>query len=376
MLYSCHPAAPRRGVNASRARGKRPFSVDIHCHVYIPAADKVVGDAAETNWDAMHVYSNEATREVNRQQMEVIRVPLTSVERRLKDMDRSGVDVQALSPAPPQYYYSTPPDVGAAAARIVNDGIAEIVAAHPDRFVGFASVPMQAPRLAVRELERVVKEHGFRGVEISTNVAGAELSESQFRPFFAKAEELGVLVFMHPNGFSDGRRLADHYLINVIGNPLESTIAVSHLIFSGVIAEHPKLKICVAHGGGYLPAYSARMDHAHKARPDCRRVIKRKPSSYLKKLYFDTVVFSHEQLEYLVAQYGSDHLLLGTDYPFDMAMTDPVGFVQGAPHLKAAERAAICGGNAARLLKLRVPIERRAKRGRAPAKKRARKHGG
>jgi len=361
MLYSCHPAARGRVQAATGARGKRPFSVDIHCHVYIPAADKVVGDAATTNWDAMHTYSNEATREVNRKQMDVIRVPLTSVERRLKDMDRTGVDVQALSPSPPQYYYSTPPEIGAAAARIVNDGIAEIVAGHPDRFVGFGSLPLQAPDLAVRELERVVKEHGFRGIEISTNVAGAELSEPQFRKVFAKAEELGVLIFLHPNGFSDGRRLADHYFINVIGNPLESTIAVSHLIFGGVIAEHPKLKICVAHGGGYLPTYSARMDHAHKARPDCRRVIKRKPSSYLKKLYFDTVVFSHEQLEYLVAQYGSDHLLLGTDYPFDMAMTDPVGFVQSSPRLKTAEKAAICGGNAAKLLKLRVPEARRPK---------------
>jgi aminocarboxymuconate-semialdehyde decarboxylase len=355
MLYSCHPIARSgsRSQQARRGKGKRPFAVDIHCHVYIPAADKAVGDAAATNWDAMYTYSNEATRQVNRKQMDVISVPLTSVERRLEDMDRTGVDVQALSPSPPQYYYSTPPDIGHAAARLVNDGIAEIVARYPERFVGFGSVPLQAPELAVRELERVVREHDFRGVEISTNVAGAELAEPRFRKFFAKAEELGVLIFMHPNGFSDGRRLTDHYFINVIGNPLESTIAVSHLIFSGVLAEHPKLKICVAHGGGYLPAYAARMDHAHKAREDCRRIIKRKPSSYLKKLYFDTVVFSHAQLEYLVAQYGSDHLLLGTDYPFDMAMTDPVGFVESAPKLKRAEKDAIAGGNAARLLKLR-----------------------
>jgi aminocarboxymuconate-semialdehyde decarboxylase len=357
MLYSCQPLAARHAGGARRTAGSagRPFAVDIHCHVYIPAADAVVGDAATTNWDAMHTFSNEATREFNRKQMATIREPLTSVERRLADMDRMGVDVQALSPSPPQYYYSMPPDIGRAAARIVNDGIAEIVTAHPDRFVGLGSVPMQAPELAVQELERMVKQLGFRGVEISTNVAGAELSEPQFRKFFAKAEELGALVFLHPNGFSDGRRLSDHYLINVIGNPLESTIAVSHLIFDGVIAEHPKLKICVAHGGGYLPAYAARMDHAHAARADCRRVIKRKPSSYLKKLYFDTVVFSHAQLEYLVAQYGADRILLGTDYPFDMAMTDPVGFVERSPKLKRAEKTAIEGGNAARLLKIRVP---------------------
>jgi aminocarboxymuconate-semialdehyde decarboxylase len=358
MLYSCHPApggAASAAGGSAKAPGKRPFTADIHCHVYIPAADQMVGDAAQTNWDAMHTFANEATREYNRQQMGAIRVPLTSVERRLADMDKAGIDVQALSPSPPQYYYSTPPDIGRAAAQLVNDGIAEIVAGHPDRFVGLGSVPMQEPDFAIKELERIVHELNFRGVEISTNVAGEELSAPRFRRFFAKAEELGILIFLHPNGFSDGRRLTDHYFINIIGNPLESTIAVSHLIFDGVIADYPTLKICVAHGGGYLPAYSARMDHAHAAREDCRRVIKQAPSSYLKKLYFDTVVFSHEQLEYLVAQYGSDHILLGTDYPFDMAMTDPVGFVQSAPGLTPGDQAAIVGGNAARLLNLKLP---------------------
>lgn len=361
MLYSCHPASPGSGAaparvsESSKGGRKRSFTADIHCHVYIPAADQMVGEAAQTNWDAMHTFANEATREYNRRQMAEIRVPLTSVARRLADMDKAGIDVQALSPSPPQYYYSTPPEVGRQAARLVNEGIAEIVAGHPDRFVGLGTVPLQDPGYAVKELEHIFKEFGFRGVEISTNVAGEELSHAKYRRFFAKAEELGMLIFLHPNGFSDGRRLTDHYFINVIGNPLESTIAVSHLIFDGVLADYPTLKICVAHGGGYLPAYAARMDHAHAAREDCRRVISQAPSSYLKKLYFDTVVFSHAQLEYLVAQYGSEHILLGTDYPFDMAMTDPVGFIESAPNLKKAEKAAIQGGNAARLLGLRVP---------------------
>jgi aminocarboxymuconate-semialdehyde decarboxylase len=363
MLYSCHPAPSSAASASARSAksAKRSFSVDIHCHVYIPAADRMVGDAAQTNWDAMYTFANEATREYNRRQMAEIRVPLTSVERRLADMDKAGIDVQALSPSPPQYYYSTPADVGRAAAHLVNDGIAEIVAGHPDRFVGLGTVPLQEPDFAVVELERIVNELGFRGVEISTNVAGEELSNPRFRRFFAKAEELGILIFLHPNGFSDGRRLTDHYFINVIGNPLESTIAVSHLIFDGVIADYPTLKICVAHGGGYLPAYAARMDHAHAAREDCRRVIDQAPSSYLKKLYFDTVVFSHAQLEYLVAQYGSDHILLGTDYPFDMAMTDPVGFIERAPKLKRADKDAIVGGNAARLLNLEVGNPTRAR---------------
>ena len=141
----------------------------------------------------------------------------------------------------------------------------------------------------------------------------------------------------------------------MIGNPLDSTVAVSHLIFGGVLEAHPRLKICVAHGGGFLPAYSGRMDHAHGARADCRRHIKKRPTSYLKKLYFDTIVFTPHQLDYLVRQYGSDHLLLGTDYPYDMGMKDPVGFIERTPGLDSADKEAIMGGNAARLLKLRGP---------------------
>jgi aminocarboxymuconate-semialdehyde decarboxylase len=216
-------------------------------------------------------------------------------------------------------------------------------------------VPMQAPELAVAELERAVKQLGLRGVEICTNVAGAELSDARFRPFWAKAEELGILVFLHPNGFTEGRRLSDHYFINVIGNPLDSTVAVSHLIFGGVLDAYPKLKICVAHGGGFLPAYSGRSDHAHGARSDVRTGIKKKPTSYLKKLYFDTIVFTHQQLEYLAEAWGSDHLLLGSDYPFDMAEPDPVGFVAGAKGLSRDDKAAILGGNAAKLLKIKPP---------------------
>ena len=190
----------------------------------------------------------------------------------------------------------------------------------------------------------------MRGVEIGTNVNGAELSDPSFRPFFARAEELGALVFLHPDGFPDGRRLSEHYFMNVIGNPLDSTVAVSHLIFDGVLDAHPRLKVLVAHGGGFLPAYAGRMDHAYRMRPDCRERIRRRPTSYLQRLYFDTVVFTTHQLEYLVRQYGSQHLLMGTDYPFDMGMDDPVGFVESARRLTRVERAAILGRNAARLL--------------------------
>ena len=364
MMFTCSPA-DHRGAGATatgptatgRAGGARKrFSVDIHCHVHTPAAEELVRPHFEPEFEPMIAFSNEATREVNRKQQETIYGQLTSIEQRLKHMDKAGIDIQAISPSPPQYYYWAEPELGAEAARLINDNIAGIMQAHPERIVGIGTVPLQSPELAVRELERAVKELGLRGVEINTNVAGAELAEDRFRPFFAKAQELGILVFLHPNGFTEGRRLADHYFINVIGNPLDSSVAVHHLIFGGVLDAYPRLKICVAHGGGYLPAYSGRIDHAHSARTDCRRCIKRKPTSYLKKLYFDTIVFTHHQLEYLVEQYGADHLLLGSDYPYDMAPTNAVNFVESAK-LKTVEKAAILGGNAARLLKVKAPAK-------------------
>jgi len=359
MLYSCSPMSGQPTVVAGRAgrnaAKKSRFAVDLHCHVYVPEAAALVGDAFKMEMDDLFRFANAATREVNAAQAVTINEQLISVERRIADMDAMSVDVQAISPAPLQYYYSLEPGLGRDAARMINDRIAGICAEHPDRLVGLANVPLQSPELAVAELERAVKTLGLRGAEISTNVAGADLSEPRFRPFFAKAEELGVVLFLHPSGFSDGRRLMDHYFINVIGNPLDSTIAVSHLIFGGVLDAYPKLKICVAHGGGYLAAYSGRIDHAHEARADCRRCIQQPPTSYLKKLYFDTVVFTEHQLEYLVRLYGSDHIVLGTDYPYDMGMYDPVGFVEGTDELTDSDKDAIVGGNAARLLGIAVP---------------------
>jgi aminocarboxymuconate-semialdehyde decarboxylase len=365
MLYTCSPSKPRR-LAASTPRGARKTAgpvIDIHCHIVSTAASELIARSGLTPDEPMIRYSNEPTREVNKAQNATVFPMLTSVERRLKDMDKMGVDIQAISPAPPQYFYWTPPEVGRDVTRLINDNIADTVARHPDRLVGLATVPMQAPEFAVAELERAVKKLGLRGVELCTNVAGAELSEEKFRPVFAKAEELGVLVFLHPNAFTEGRRLSDHYFSNVIGNPLDSTVAVSHLIFGGVLDRYPKLKVCVAHGGGYLPAYAGRMDHAHGARSDCALCIKRKPSYYLKKMYFDTIVFEHSQLEYLVETYGSDHILMGTDYPFDMGYYKPIEFVNGAK-LKAADKSAILGGNAARLLKLK-------RTGKAPGKHRS-----
>jgi aminocarboxymuconate-semialdehyde decarboxylase len=356
QLFRCGPGKSfppsRAGIIGPHHTGQ--LVIDLHCHVHVSAADEVLKESFQPQAEPMIAYASAATRETNQAQMRSLHLKLTTAAERLRDMDRLGIDVQALSPSPFQFFYWADPDRGNAAARLVNDGIAAMVAAAPERFVGLGTLPMQAPNLAVTELERLAGL-GFRGVEIATNVQGEELSAPRFRPFFAKAEELGMLLFLHPNGFSEGRRLADHYFINIIGNPLDATIAVSHLIFDGVLDELPGLKICVAHGGGYLPAYAGRMDHAYTVRADCRRCIQAPPTSYLRRLYFDTVVFDPAQLEFLVRQYGADHITLGTDYPYDMGEPDPVGLLERVAGLGDAERAAILGGNAARLLGLKAP---------------------
>ena len=273
-------------------------------------------------------------------------------ELRIEDMDRMGIDVQAIAIAPPQYYYWTDVDLGARLSAMQNDRLAEIVDGHPDRFVALGTLPMQDVPRALRELERVTSELGFRGLELCTNVNGIDLDDERFEPFFRRVEELELLVVLHPHGFSHGERLASHYMINTVGMPVDSTVCIAHLIFGGVLERFPALRLCVVHGGGYLPFYPARFDHAFEVRPDVRERITRPPSTYLRQLYFDTMVFDPAMLQRLVADYGDDHVLLGTDYPFDMGESDPLALLARVEGLDDGARARIAGGNAARLLGL------------------------
>lgn len=338
----------RRPIPVSR-RGKH-LVVDIHAHLSVPAAEAMIRAQIDNPPDPLP-FTSDASKAVNGKLFATIGAKLNGVEARLAHMDRLGVDVQAISPSPGQYYYFAPAELGRDTARAINDGIADAVARHPDRFVGMGTVPLQNTEMAIAEMRRCVDQLGLRGIEINSNVNGEELATPSRRAFFAAAEELGVLIFLHPLGFTHGHRLAEHYLDNVVGNPIESTIALSHLIFSGVLDAYPGLKLCVAHGGGYLPGYWGRMDHAYRAREDCRAHITREPSSFLRQIWLDTLVFDRDQLDALVSSHGADRLCLGSDYPFDMAEPDPVGF---HARLDDAVQAKILGGNAAALLGLTV----------------------
>lgn len=346
--------SPRTADSSKVVRGKkgRSLRVDIHCHYLNPQVQQKTAPLDPGQYDPSRVYANAFTREVNVKQVTDRGPKLSTIEVRLKDMDRMGIDIQAVSPAPNQCAYWAEPDFGLEISRMVNDRLAEIVATWPERFVALGTVPLQNADMAVAELERCVKTLGLRGVEINPNVNGMDLTDPRLKldKFFAKVQELGVVIFMHPLGYTQGERLMDHYFNNVIGNPLETTVAVSHLIFDGVMERHPKLKVVLPHAGGYLAHYWARMDHAHRARPDCHTVIKKAPTSYLRKFYFDTITFDRDMLRHLIDKWGEDHVLLGTDYPYDMGEVDPVGLIESVPRLGRAEKDRIMGGTAARLL--------------------------
>ena len=353
MMFDCSPRSTG-DISVVKTKKRGSLRVDIHCHYANPDVAAKVADRNPGQYEPSVKFANALTRETNVKQMRDRAAKLSSIEVRLKDMDRMGIDIQAVSPAPQQTYYWTEPGEGAQLARQVNERIAEIVAQWPDRFVGLGTVPLQDADLAVSELVFLSKNLGLRGVEINPSVNGMDLTDKRLmlEKFFARVQELDVIIFMHPVGFTQGERLLDHYFNNVIGNPLETTVAASHLIFDGVMERHPKLKIVLPHAGGYLAHYWARMDHAWRARPDCRTVIKKKPSASLEKFYFDTITFDQTMLRQLVQRYGADHVLLGTDYPYDMGMEHPVDFIGGTPGISAADKGKIMGSNAARLLKI------------------------
>jgi aminocarboxymuconate-semialdehyde decarboxylase len=325
LFPDAHAQARRREVVVS---GRRIKTVDVHAHCVIPEALSLMGQKMAP------VYAG-------------------SWADRLKRMDEQGIDVQALSINPT--WYALDRDLVTKAIDLQNEKLAEICAKEPQRFVAFSSVALQYPDLAARQLEHAVKKLGLRGAAIGGSVEGMELSDPKLHPFWQKVEELGVLVFIHPQRTKDldNRLKGNGGLDNTIWNPLETTLALSHLIYEGTLDRFPGLKICAAHGGGYLPSYADRSDHICLTFPDrCKAVaLKKKPTEYLRQLYFDTLVFTPEALRHLAAQVGPSQLVIGTDDPFGWTKT-AVDHVMSTPELNDAQRRAILGETAAKLLGL------------------------
>ena len=310
--------------------GKRVKTIDVHAHCVIPKALALMG--------------KDHTKE---------RGPgLGDVGlRRIGEMDEQGIDVEAISINP--HWYHLERDLATEVVKINNETLAELCAAHPDRFVGFASLTLQHPDIAVQQLEHAVKKLGMRGAAIGGSVHGEEFADAKFHPVWAKAEELGILIFIHPQSTPElnKRFRGNGWLANIIGNPLDTTIALSHLIFEGTLDKFPGLKICSAHGGGFLGSYAPRSDNSLRVAPemDTGVKLKKKPTEYMRQMYFDTLVFTDEALRHLAAEMGVGQLVIGTDHPIPW-QDKSVDHILNCPHFSDAEKRMMLGETAGKLL--------------------------
>jgi len=339
MLEAAHaqPRAPRLPV---KINGKRVLTVDVHSHCYFREAINLMGDAGDKVLPPVKGVPEH----------------FIVIEQRLKEMDAMAVDMEVLSINP--FWYGKDRDTAAAIVKLQNEKLAELCASKPERFGAFASLTLQYPDLAVQQLETAVKKQGLRGAAVGASVMGEDFSDPKFHPVWAKAEELGAVLFVHPQSTPElaKRFKGNGWLSNTIGNPLDTTIALQHLIFEGTLDRFPGLKIIAAHGGGYLGSYAARGDHACFVSPqNCNAAItlKKKPSEYLNQLYFDAMVFTPEGLRHLVAQVGASQIMLGTDHPIPWEQ-HPVDHVFATTTLSDKEKAAILGGNAAKLFGIKA----------------------
>jgi len=322
------PAAGRR--REVKVGGRRVKTIDVHAHCVIPEAMKLMGLT-------MASQRGPAIDQVG--------------ARRIREMDEQGIDVEALSINP--QWYKADRDLAAEVVRIQNAQLAEFCATYPDRFVAFASLALQYPDLAVEQLVHGVKKQGLRGAAIGGSVAGLEFSDPKFHPVWAKAEELGVLLFIHPQSTPqlNNRFKGNGWLSNTICNPLDTTIALSHLIFEGTLDRFPRLKICSAHGGGFLPSYAPRSDNSLRVAPemDTGVRLKKKPTQYLRDMYYDTLVFTDEALRHLAHEVGVNRLVIGTDHPIPW-QDKSVDHILKCPHFTAREKRLMLGETAAKLL--------------------------
>jgi len=266
-------------------------------------------------------------------------------------MARMGVDYQVIAPAPAQQHYWADEELQVALSRVQNEDVAALVAEDAAHFAGMGTLPMRFPERAIEEAAHAVEHLGLRGFQIDTRVEEFELSDAAFDPLYARLAQLKVPLFVHPLGFSHGQRLGDFFMVNSVGQPVEEAIAISHFIMGGVLDRHPDLDVVIAHGGGFLPFYAGRMDHAWKVRPEVRKLTADAPSTYLKRMWFDTCVFSSDLVDILVDVAGADRVMMGSDYPFDMGDQDPVGLVK-ATKLSEADQQKLLFGNASRLFKI------------------------
>jgi aminocarboxymuconate-semialdehyde decarboxylase len=335
-------------MNSSREA--RPRAIDVHAHVIVP---EVYAVAAEHNIFSELPTDPGVTDEMRGQIKERAKVVLdrmSDLSERVAKMDAMGVDVQVLSASlVHQGLEWADAQTSLRLARTTNDWIAKAVAGNSTRFVGLGTLPLHVPPLAVAELERCRRELGLRGVAISTTAGTMELGDDALWPFWAKAEELDALIYIHPGGNRD-RRFKRFHLWNSVGQAFEEAMAISSLMYDGVLESFPRLKICISHGGGYMPYYMGRIDRNYAKKANTRVNMTKPPIDYLRILYFDSCVYERPVLQHLVDKVGADRVLLGSDYP--VGEGKPIEFVTDMDTLSAAQKEKIVSTNAAALLGL------------------------
>jgi aminocarboxymuconate-semialdehyde decarboxylase len=341
---SATPPAAKGKPREVMVGGRRARVIDIHAHVRVPEAWDLVKDRIARDGRPGDVTLANPDNPAN------IR---NAVAAHIADLDEMGIDAQALSINP--FWYWADEDLARKICQVQNEKLAGLCAAHPARLVGLGSVALQHPALAVEQMEDGVRRLGMRGFAIGGSVNGDDLSDPKFHPFWAKAEELQALIFIHPQSagtpIEEKRLKGNGFLDNVVGHPLETTIALTHLIQDGTLDLFPRLKICAAHGGGYLPSYSGRNDQCLIAFPNLCKPLKKPPTEYLKQLYYDSVLFTPEDMRHLIAVVGASQVVVGTDYPTLWNRT-PVDRILAVPGLNDAQRVSIFGETAAKLLKM------------------------
>jgi aminocarboxymuconate-semialdehyde decarboxylase len=324
-------------------------NIDLHNHVIPPT----IVDALLRKPDrfGMKIEEKGGKRYFNSHgRMTELLPDFCDVEAKIAWMDRKGIDIAGISVGPPIYFYWLPADAGLEATRLANDGIAQMVGKHPDRLRGMAHLPMQDPDAAITELERVVKEYKFKGVELGTSIEGKPLADEKFRKVLKTIEQLGCFVFAHPYQCLAEGWMDDYYLRNFIGFPLDTTMMIAHLMFSGALDDLKKIRILCAHGGGFVPYQIGRFAHGHKARPEAKVKTRTSPRELFKRFYFDALTHDPQAARHLINMAGADRVVIGTDHPFDMMPDDPMGSIDAIPQLTASEREFVCSRTALSLL--------------------------
>jgi aminocarboxymuconate-semialdehyde decarboxylase len=326
--------------------------IDVHAHVFPRSAVAMSGTGREWHGSIVERDGDGAPVTItgDRRQVYGSSLHYEPRERRVELMDETGVDVAFLSAIPPLYRYELPPEVGLAAARAINDDIAEWTRLWPDRFAGLAMLPLQDPDASIRELERAMDELGLIGALIGTSVRDANLDDPRLFPVFEAMANRRAFVLCHPATPRGGKAMGSYFLRNLVGNQWETAIAMGSLFFGGVLERLPDLAICFSHGGGYGPFALGRFSHGFRSRPEPRVIATVPPAELMRRIYVDSLVHDENALRYLVDTVGLDHVLLGSDFPSDMGPTQLVAEVAESPRLDDSEKRAILGGNAERLL--------------------------